>query len=55
MNRYAVIDNQTNKVVNIIIADNNYTIDGYSIVLSNDEYEYQFQQYLNEMYGTEIE
>lgn len=51
MNRYAVIDNETNQVVNIIISDGNYTKNGFTIVLSNDIYENQFQQYLKDNFG----
>jgi hypothetical protein len=47
MNRYALISKETNKVENIIIADEVFEIENYIMVLSNNTYEQEYQNYVD--------
>ena len=50
MNRYALISKETNKVENIIIAYELFEIENYIMVLSNNTYEQEYQNYVKQKY-----
>jgi len=50
MNRYALINKETNKVENIIIADEVLEIENYIMILSNNIYEQEYQNYVKQKY-----